>query len=597
LTLILHSNSNFSVHWGRLQRSAASPYLCSVVALALATAMIGGSSPAHIASGSKLSRAAPVVPAPPPLIVRDVSPSDAIAINARIPFSSQPSFPAMPFEFRGDREARSRALECLTLAVYYEAGNQDGPAQQAVAQVVLNRVRHPAFPSSICGVVFQHDERRISCQFTFTCDGALLRRPDPVIWSRAERVAAIALNGAVFGPVGLALNYHADYVVPYWATTLIKSAQVGAHIFYGWPDLWGMPQAFARRYTGNEPDPALLQATALLSAGTWTKGLISPDATISFAVDPRLELLSVVQHLADKDSPSDSFDRQYAKDVGHYFSPYKDDPAVQIFSKLSQSDPRFVSKAVEVLLSGSKPDHIASTEGAGQANGSAGADEDMSGFIAALRTFAASANFKRFFADHKRFYREAVETAEQRAGMARAYWEAYTRTTLAPKALVLATLRVPPAPGSISDVDDPPASFLSLSAISGEDNADLFLDAEARVRPLHAGHASARDESSAQAFHNDQLVAAVFTRIAALTRLDQPSNNDHFSAQADVPHRAGRPLERELRYYEAHQNQFPTWNEFMVRFSPAPPAPASYQTGGSRPSSVQTSSTPLAAGN
>ncbi len=117
------------------------------------------------------------------------------------------------------------------MAVYYEAANQDDAGQEAVAQVVLNRVRHPAFPASICGVVFQGSERRTGCQFTFTCDGSLFRRADPQLWGRARRVAESALDGSVFQPVGLATHYHADYVVPYWASSLEKNAQVGAHIF------------------------------------------------------------------------------------------------------------------------------------------------------------------------------------------------------------------------------------------------------------------------------------------------------------------------------------------------------------------------------
>lgn len=537
----------------------------------------------------------PAIPEPPPLIVRDVSPSDAIAINARIPFSSQASFSAMPFQFRGDSEARSRAVECLGLAVYYEAGNQDEAGQQAVAQVVLNRVRHPAFPATICGVVFQHDEHRSGCQFTFTCDGALLRRPDPLIWSRAQRIADAALNGAVFRPVGLALNYHADYVVPYWATTLVKNAQVGAHIFYGWPDLWGMPQAFTRKYAGNEPNPALLQATAMLSAGAWTKGLITSDPTISFVVDPRLELLSVVQHLADTASPSDSFDRQYAKDIGSYFSSFKDDPAVQLFAKLSESDPRFVSKAAELMLSGPQSLDAAPTEGSGQAKDSTGADEELSGFVDALRTFAHSANFKRFFAGHKRFYGDAVERAQERAGMARAYWQAYMRTTLAPRALVLGTLRAAPAPKCNGDADDSPASYLPLSAISDEDDADLFLDSEARVQPVQASHPPA-DRNLVPSLADEQLVAAVFTRIAALTRSDE-SSHEHVAAEAAVPRPRDRTLERELRYYEAHQNQFPTWREFSQRLSPKRPVLASLRTNGPQAQYCATLSSPPAVGS
>src|SRR5215208_479092 len=139
-------------------------------------------------------------PEPPPFLLRDVSEQDAIAINQHIPFSIEANVPAQPFRFRGDEVARSRALECLTLAIYYEAGSQDQAGQEAVAQVVLNRVRHPAFQPSVCGVVFQGYARKTGCQFTFTCDGSLLRAPDPKIWARAQQAAAAALNGFVFKP-------------------------------------------------------------------------------------------------------------------------------------------------------------------------------------------------------------------------------------------------------------------------------------------------------------------------------------------------------------------------------------------------------------
>ena len=99
--------------------------------------------------------------------------------TAAIPIADLPNPAAQPFTLRGaDEAARARALECLTSAVYYEAGNESADGQQAVAQVVLNRVRHPAFPSSVCGVVYQGSTRATGCQFTFTCDGSLARRAE-----------------------------------------------------------------------------------------------------------------------------------------------------------------------------------------------------------------------------------------------------------------------------------------------------------------------------------------------------------------------------------------------------------------------------------
>jgi spore germination cell wall hydrolase CwlJ-like protein len=201
-------------------------------------------------------------PAPEPLRFReDVTPQDAVAINAAIPVSDSPNPAARPFRVAFATPAdRTRALECLTAAVYYEAAVESADGQRAVAQVVLNRVRHPAFPKSVCGVVFQGSDRSTGCQFTFTCDGALGRAPAPGLWTRARMVAEEALAGKVYAPVGWATHYHANYVVPYWSGTLVKAANVGAHIFYRWEGGWGRPPAFRFGATGSEPQIALMRS-------------------------------------------------------------------------------------------------------------------------------------------------------------------------------------------------------------------------------------------------------------------------------------------------------------------------------------------------
>jgi spore germination cell wall hydrolase CwlJ-like protein len=203
-------------------------------------------------------------PAPPPLLVRQIAPEDALSINQTIPLSGSPNPAARPFALgKADGASQARALECLTSAVYYEAGNESADGQRAVAQVVLNRLRHPAFPGTVCGVVYQGSTRVTGCQFTFTCDGSLARRPNEASWNRARQVAQAALAGAVYAPVGFATHYHANYVVPYWASSLAKNAVVGAHIFYRWAGGWGRPPAFSKRYAGVEPNSAALRAAAL----------------------------------------------------------------------------------------------------------------------------------------------------------------------------------------------------------------------------------------------------------------------------------------------------------------------------------------------
>jgi hypothetical protein len=105
----------------------------------------------------------------------------------------------------------------------------------------------------VCGVVFEGATRITGCQFSFTCDGSLRRAPMPDYWDRAKQVAEAALSGYVYAPVGWATHYHANYVVPYWSSSLVKVANVGAHIFYRWTGGWGRPPAFADHYSGSEP--------------------------------------------------------------------------------------------------------------------------------------------------------------------------------------------------------------------------------------------------------------------------------------------------------------------------------------------------------
>ncbi len=153
--------------------------------------------------------------------------------------------------------ASPSALDCLTEAVYYEARGEPIEGQRAVAQVVLNRVRHPAFPRSVCGVVFQGAHRSTGCQFSFTCDGSMRGARNRGAWERAREVAAAALSGYVFAPVGLATHFHADYVRPWWAGAMRRAVKIGAHIFYRWPGQWGDPLNFRRPYQGGEGRPWL----------------------------------------------------------------------------------------------------------------------------------------------------------------------------------------------------------------------------------------------------------------------------------------------------------------------------------------------------
>jgi spore germination cell wall hydrolase CwlJ-like protein len=220
-----------------------------------------GSLAAPNAATGPAAQAAP--PAPPPLILQNVAPQQALKVNSEIPLTSGPNPAAAPFVFKGNATARAQAMNCLASAVYYEAGNQDADGERAVAQVVLNRVRHPAFPASVCGVVYEGSTRATGCQFTFTCDGSLYHGPDAAGWRRAYAIAEQELNGSVYAPVGYATHYHANYVVPVWAQTLSKNAIVGAHIFYRWSGNWGQAPAFTQHYSGHEANATALRNAAL----------------------------------------------------------------------------------------------------------------------------------------------------------------------------------------------------------------------------------------------------------------------------------------------------------------------------------------------
>jgi hypothetical protein len=162
---------------------------------------------------------------------------------------------ARPFVMRAGSAEHSRALKCLTDAIYYEAANEPDAGQRAVAQVILNRMRHPTYPNSVCGVIYQGSERATGCQFSYSCDGSMARIPAQAAWLRAQRVASQALAGSVYAPVGMATHYHATYVYPYWAPSLNFVGTIGAHRFYSWKGSAGRPSAFFRSYAGREPFP------------------------------------------------------------------------------------------------------------------------------------------------------------------------------------------------------------------------------------------------------------------------------------------------------------------------------------------------------
>ena len=223
--------------------------------------------PTHLLSvAALLATTSCVAPSKPYRISQDIPEPDARVLLRRLalevpdgtPLSpdtapTQPLTAAPAFQEAQSPDDAARALECLTAALYYEARSEGADGERAVAQVVLNRVRDRAFPKSVCGVVYQGSHRSTGCQFSFTCDGSMNARRNSGAWDRAGMIAAAALAGEVYAPVGSATHYHANYVTPWWASSLARVGQVGAHIFYRWRGAMEGALTFRQQYAGVEP--------------------------------------------------------------------------------------------------------------------------------------------------------------------------------------------------------------------------------------------------------------------------------------------------------------------------------------------------------
>jgi spore germination cell wall hydrolase CwlJ-like protein len=257
--------------------------------------------------------------------LKQVSVNNALAMNAAIPIANAANPAAAPFGLASTGAAdRLRSLDCLTAAIYYEAATEPLAGQRAVAQVVLNRVRHPAYPNSVCGVVFEGARRSTGCQFSFSCDGSLRRAPMAGYWDRAREVAQAALNGYVYAPVGWATHYHANYVVPYWSSSLVKSANIGMHIFYRWRGGWGRPAAFGSRYAGAEP--------AIAWRGGFGQPL--PSAVMTASARDALAAQAAVEAATMGSASVDSFQRA----VLRRYEPFRRDTASAQIAERASAD-------------------------------------------------------------------------------------------------------------------------------------------------------------------------------------------------------------------------------------------------------------------
>ncbi len=149
--------------------------------------------------------------------------------------------PATETELQGEPMAglSDKEMWCLATAIYFEARGESYRGQVAVGQVVLNRVKDHRYPNTICGVVFQNQNKRNACQFSFACDGIPEAVTEPEPWAQAEEIAQKVTSGELYlTEVGEATHYHATYVRPAWAPRMTKVTQIGLHVFYKFKRGW-----------------------------------------------------------------------------------------------------------------------------------------------------------------------------------------------------------------------------------------------------------------------------------------------------------------------------------------------------------------------
>jgi hypothetical protein len=182
------------------------------------------------------------------------------SVSVYLPIPRPPPSPAQRLELQG--KDYDRAEKCLAQAIYFEARNEPARGQQAVAQVVLNRVFSPHYPKDVCSVVYQNAHRHLACQFTFACDGKADRVRERGAWAQANRIAQQSLNAWFWLPeVNKATHYHATYVRPYWIRDMKVMARYGLHVFYrprNWGDganeaQWGTPQNSVKSAASAKP--------------------------------------------------------------------------------------------------------------------------------------------------------------------------------------------------------------------------------------------------------------------------------------------------------------------------------------------------------
>ncbi len=179
--------------------------------------------------------------------------------------------PKTPAERLGlEGKLRAKHEKCLADAVYFESRGEPLKGQEAVAQVVMNRVFSGKYPDNVCGVVYQNSHRYLACQFTFACEGKKLIVDEPDMWEQAKRIARDTLDGKIWvKEVGKSTHYHAYWVRPSWVNEMRRLYKFGVHTFYR-PRAWG--DGSDEPAWGSGAKPVAPQADAGAAAATREAG-------------------------------------------------------------------------------------------------------------------------------------------------------------------------------------------------------------------------------------------------------------------------------------------------------------------------------------
>jgi len=131
-------------------------------------------------------------------------------------------------------ERMAAERRCLAEAMYYEARGEGMDGEKAIAEVVFHRTKTPGYPHSVCGVVYEGATLGHGCQFSFACDGELELPKAGGAWSTARRLAARIMTGLVQlgDQTGDATSFHAVDAQPEWSDRLVRTIQIGNHVFY-----------------------------------------------------------------------------------------------------------------------------------------------------------------------------------------------------------------------------------------------------------------------------------------------------------------------------------------------------------------------------